>query len=188
MFGDPVTNPKGWDVKPLSFVCSNYDSKRIPLKMSDRAKRNGPYPYYGASGIIDYIDEYIFDGKYLLIGEDGANLVARSTPIAFLATGKFWVNNHAHVVGYNGQAVLEFLEMFFSFIDLKPFISGSAQPKLTRRKLDSIPVPIPPMELQNKYIKAIDILNSLVKTQIHSRNSTADLFNSLTQRAFRGEL
>ena len=148
MFGDPVTNPKGWDVKPFNTVCSNYDSKRIPLKMSDRSKRTGPYPYYGASGIIDSIDEYIFDGEYLLVGEDGANLVARSTPIAFLATGQFWVNNHAHVLGSNGKATLQFLEKFFSFIDLKPFISGSAQPKLTRSKLDNIPVPLPPMDLQ----------------------------------------
>ena len=188
MFGDPVRNPKGWEVKLFGSVCSNCDSKRIPLKTSDRAKRSGPYPYYGASGIIDYIDDYIFDGEYLLIGEDGANLVARSTPIAFLATSQFWVNNHAHVIASNGKAALQFFEQFFSFIDLKPFISGSAQPKLTRSKLNNIPVPLPPINLQTKYVKIISARNSSNKKEIDLKQGANNLFNSLTQRAFRGEL
>ncbi|MCB1168184.1 MAG: restriction endonuclease subunit S, partial [Leptospiraceae bacterium] len=84
MFGDPVTNPKGWEVKKLGDVVVNLDSRRVPIKQSDRDLRSGPYPYYGASGIIDHIDDFIYDGRNLLIGEDGANLLARSTPIAFI--------------------------------------------------------------------------------------------------------
>jgi type I restriction enzyme, S subunit len=186
MFGDPVTNPKGWEVKPFHKICSNCDSKRVPLKMSDRGKKQGSFPYYGASRIIDYIDEYIFDGKYLLVGEDGANLVARATPIAFIATGKFWVNNHAHVLAGNGSVSLEYLERYFSFIDLKPYITGSAQPKLTRSKLDLIPIPVPPIKLQNKFAEIESRMNKIKKA--NSDFSSQPLFEVLTQRAFRGEL
>jgi type I restriction enzyme S subunit len=98
MFGNPATNPKGWPSKPFGELVKNQDGRRKPVKASDRAERKGQYPYYGASGVIDFVDEYIFDETALLIAEDGANLLARSTPVAFMAQGKYWVNNHAHVV------------------------------------------------------------------------------------------
>ena len=87
-----------YEKKYLKDIVDNYDGKRIPIKSSDRENINGIYPYYGASGIIDYVNDYIFDGEYLLISEDGANLTVRKYPIAFIAIGKFWVNNHAHIV------------------------------------------------------------------------------------------
>ena len=85
---------KDWPIIALGDVVENKNAKRIPLKQADRELRNGPYPYYGASGVIDHIDEYLFEGPHLLVGEDGANLLARSTPIAFIADGQFWVNSH----------------------------------------------------------------------------------------------
>ena len=97
----------GWREQTLGEVTQNLDAERIPVRRADR--RPGPYPYYGASGIIDSIDDYIFDGEYLLIAEDGENLRSRTTPIAFLASGKFWVNNHAHVVSGNHFANTRFL-------------------------------------------------------------------------------
>ena len=109
MFGDPATNPKGWPSKPFGELVKNQDGRRKPVKASDRAERKGQYPYYGASGVIDFVDEYIFDETALLIAEDGANLLARSTPVAFMARGKYWVNNHAHVVTENDEANLNYL-------------------------------------------------------------------------------
>ncbi len=103
-----VSLPSTWTLTPLGEAADNLDGMRVPLKLSDRENRHGVYPYYGASGIIDHIDNHHFDGEYLLVAEDGANLIARSTPIAFLAAGKFWVNNHAHVLGFNGKACLRF--------------------------------------------------------------------------------
>ena len=144
IFGDPRHNPKQWPVFRLGDICINEDAIRVPVKSADRKAMQGRYPYYGASGIIDHVDNYLFDGKRLLIGEDGANLLARSSPIAFIAEGKYWVNNHAHVLNENGKAKLRFLEYYFAIIDLKPFVTGSAQPKLTRSALDSLPVPLPP--------------------------------------------
>ncbi|MEE9690571.1 restriction endonuclease subunit S [Enterobacter sp. HK169] len=132
-----------WPLKKISEIADFLNSKRIPLKSLDRQKRQGPYPYYGASGIVDSIDEYIFDGTYLLISEDGENLRTRKTPIAFKAHGKFWVNNHAHIISEKEEGVLDYLEYYFSTLDLDPYITGAVQPKLNKANLDSIEIPFP---------------------------------------------
>jgi len=150
--------PEGWVSTKFEEITQNFDGKRIPLKSSDRKKRQGHYPYYGASGVIDYIDDYIFDGEFLLISEDGANLVARSTPIAFTAKGQFWVNNHAHIVKTHCNIPLKYLSYFFNSIDLLPFITGSAQPKLTQSNLNNIEVPLPPLPEQHRIVLAIEAL------------------------------
>jgi type I restriction enzyme S subunit len=148
MFGDPGTNSRGLPMKPFGELVSNQDGRRKPVKASDRAERQGEYPYYGASGIIDYVEKYLFDETALLIGEDGANLLARSTPIAFLAHGKYWVNNHAHVVTENGKADLNYLCTALNLRDLTDFVTGSAQPKLNQANMNRIPIPVPPLSLQ----------------------------------------
>lgn len=102
--------PKGWCRARFDQLVENHDGLRVPVKASDRANRKGEFPYYGASVIIDYVHDFIFDGDYLLIAEDGANLLSRSTPIAFQARGRFWVNNHAHVVRPLGGAPADYLE------------------------------------------------------------------------------
>lgn len=132
-----------WPLKKISEIADFLNNKRIPLKSLDRQKRQGPYPYYGASGIVDSIDGYIFDGTYLLISEDGENLRTRKTPIAFKAHGKFWVNNHAHILSEKEEGVLDYLEYYFSTLDLNPYITGAAQPKLNKANLDSIEIPFP---------------------------------------------
>src|ERR1019366_10531280 len=98
---------------------------------------------YGASGIIDYVDEFLFDERTLLIAEDGANLLARATPIAFIAEGKYWVNNHAHVVSDNGQVDLDYLRFSLNLRRIDHFVTGSAQPKLNQASLNRILVPSP---------------------------------------------
>lgn len=162
-----------WPLKKISEIADFLNSKRIPLKSLDRQKRQGPYPYYGASGIVDRIDGYIFDGTYLLISEDGENLRTRKTPIAFKAHGKFWVNNHAHILSEKEEGVLDYLEYYFSTLDLDPYITGAVQPKINKANLDSIEIPFPDKDTR-LFINAT--LNSLTqKVAInHKLNQTLE--------------
>ena len=143
----------GYAVVTLKDIAENCDSMRKPVTSGKREA--GEYPYYGASGIVDYVKDYIFDGDYLLVSEDGANLLARSTSIAFSISGKNWVNNHAHVLKFDRYETRRFVEFYLNSIDLAPYISGGAQPKLNQKNLNRIEIPLPSQELQ-KYI--VDIL------------------------------
>ena len=119
MFGDPVANTKGWAVKHLPDISENLDSHRIPITSGSR--KIGQYPYYGASGIVDYVEDYIFDEDLLLISEDGANLLARVTPIAFPSSGKVWVNNHAHVLRFCDASTQCYVECLLNMIDISHY-------------------------------------------------------------------
>ncbi len=141
-------------------IAVNLDSKRKPVTKS--ARESGGYPYYGASGIVDYVDDYIFDGDYLLVSEDGANLLARSTPIAFSVSGKAWVNNHAHVLSFSSYAERRFAEIYLNSIDLSPFVSGGAQPKLNQANLNRIPIPWPSRVEQERFVAILDKFDVLV--------------------------
>jgi type I restriction enzyme, S subunit len=181
-------------LKDFGELVKSLDGKRIPTKSSKRQTENGTYPYYGASGIIDYVDDFIFDGENLLISEDGANLVVRKYPIAFLATGKYWVNNHAHVVCAKPQITSnKFLAWYFAFKDISDFITGAAQPKLSQKKLNVIPFAIPSsLETQKKILTSLENLkdgqDSLQKHQTLKLQSLLSLKSSLLDQAFRGEL
>jgi type I restriction enzyme S subunit len=188
IFGDPVGNPKGWESSKLGLIVENKDSKRKPVKSSDRENMDGDYPYYGASGIIDYVNWFTHEGDNLLIGEDGANLLARSKPIAFIAKGQYWVNNHAHVLGFNGKALLVFIEFFINLIDLSNYVTGSAQPKLNRKNMDQIKIFCPTIELQNQFADSVKAIEAQKAQAQASLAQAEDLFNSLLQRAFKGEL
>jgi len=129
------------ELKTLKELAINCDNQRKPVTSGNREK--GEYPYYGASGIVDYVKDYIFDGDYLLISEDGANLVARKTPIAFSISGKNWVNNHAHVLKFDNRYLQKYVEMYLNYISIDQYISGAAQPKLNQENLNKIVIPIP---------------------------------------------
>ncbi|MDD0942627.1 restriction endonuclease subunit S [Xylella fastidiosa] len=144
----------------LDGIAINLDSQRRPLKKSVREA--GEFAYYGASGIIDYVSDYIFDGDYLLVSEDGANLLARSTPIAFSISGKTWVNNHAHVLQFNSYIERRFVEIYLNSIDLSLYVSGAVQPKLNQANLNRIPIPIPPLEVQARIVAVLDQFDTLV--------------------------
>ena len=153
-----------WTETPLGEVIELYDHERIPLSTQQRSQRQGEYPYYGASGIIDYIDDYIFDGKFLLISEDGANLVERKTPIAFFASGKFWVNNHAHVVrGIPGVADDYFLMSYIQSANISGYITGTAQPKLSQRNLKAIRLLLPTFRTQRKIAAVLSTYDDLIE-------------------------
>ncbi len=148
--------PINWEWIPLGEYVENHDAARDPVSSKEREERQGKYPYYGASGVIDQIDGYTHQGEYLLLGEDGANLLARSKPIAFLAKGKFWVNNHAHVLKCKGEAPNAYLAYYLNCIDLAPYVTGTAQPKLSQSKMNNIPIPVAPLDQQKQIVAEIE--------------------------------
>ena len=148
--------------KTLGEVAENLNFMRRPI--TSGLREAGNIPYYGASGVVDYVKDYIFDGDFLLISEDGANLLARKTPIAFSISGKSWVNNHAHILKFATYAERRFIEFYLNNIDLTPYISGSAQPKLNKQSLNSIKVPNPPLEIQQKIVAILDQFDTLTQS------------------------
>tara|TARA_R110002050_G_scaffold165823_1_gene296279 strand:- start:4280 stop:5452 length:1173 start_codon:yes stop_codon:yes gene_type:complete len=181
---------EGWEEKTLGEVCENLDSKRIPITKSKR--KSGNIPYYGASGIVDYVADYIFDENLLLVSEDGANLLARTYPIAFSISGKTWVNNHAHAIKFQNMTSQIFIEYYLNSIKLDDYISGMAQPKLNQRMLNSIPIPFPSIVIQEKIVNTIKKLSSQNKNLIVQYEqkiiSLEELKKSILQKAFAGEL
>ena len=134
------------------------------MSVADRERRAKIYDYYGASGVIDAIDDYLFDKPLLLIGEDGANLLNRSTPIAFIARGKYWVNNHAHVLDGISETYLEYVALYINSISLAPYVTGTAQPKMNQQKMGTILIPIPPKMEQSRILERVSLLSPLVES------------------------
>lgn len=181
----------GWVETTIEKISTNLDSKRIPITKNKR--KSGKYPYYGASGIVDYVAEYIFEGDTLLVSEDGANLIARAKPIAFSVSGKYWVNNHAHILKFPNMATQRFVEFYLESIKLDDYITGAAQPKLNQAALNSIPIPIPKsVELQAKIVEGIEDLQEETRylSTLYSQKQAAlaALKQSLLHQAFTGNL
>lgn len=157
-------------------ITLNYDKKRIPLSAMERTKRQGAFRYFGAQGVIDYVDDYIFDGKYLLIAEDGENLKSKRQNIAQIVEGKFWVNNHAHIVQCNDKCILEYLAYLINGKDVSGYITGSAQPKLSQANLNAMEFDIPSIKEQQ------DILSILLPIEQKIRINK-EINNNLEQQA-----
>ncbi len=153
--------PLSWTWVRFGDVVVNRDGERIPVCKEERATKAKTYDYYGASGVIDKIDRYLFDKPLLLIGEDGANLINRSTPIAFMARGRYWVNNHAHVLDGISENFLRYIELHINAINLEPYVTGSAQPKMNQAKMNSIPIALPPLAEQQRIVAKVDELMAL---------------------------
>jgi type I restriction enzyme S subunit len=149
-----------WFEKSLGEVTRNHDGKRRPVKESER--KSGPYPYYGASGIVDYVDGYLFEGRHLLIAEDGENLRTRQTPIAFIADGKFWVNNHAHIVTGSDEVSTDYLHYFLQSADIQSYLTGAVMPKLTQGNLNRVPVRYPEPEHQKSIVRVLGSLDAKI--------------------------
>ncbi|WRD04909.1 restriction endonuclease subunit S [Helicobacter pylori] len=145
--------PKGVEFRKLGEVCEILDNRRIPIAKN---KRNpGIYPYYGANGIQDYIDSYIFDGDFVLVGEDGSVINKNNTPVVNWASGKIWVNNHAHVLQTKNELKLKFLYFYLQTIDVSYCVAGTP-PKINQENLKKITIPIPPLEIQQEIVKILD--------------------------------
>ena len=149
----------GYALVTLEDISENCDAQRRPI--TSGLRQFGTIPYYGASGIVDYVQEYIFNGDYLLVSEDGANLRARTTPIAFSASGKIWVNNHAHVLKFEDYATRRFVEFYLNALDLTPYITGAAQPKLNQKNLNQIIIPLPTNNERKRIVSILDRFDTL---------------------------
>ena len=154
--------PENWCWCRLGSLVVNRDAERKPLSSEQRTNLNKKYDYYGASGIIDMVDDYIFDKRLLLIGEDGANLLTRSKPIAFFAEGHYWVNNHAHVLDSTESSNLDYLALYINAIPLHPFVTGTAQPKMNQEKMNSILVAVPPQSEQLQITQKVSLLMTIL--------------------------
>ena len=145
---------------PLGEIAVNRDNARKPIKKNERV--GGTTPYYGASGVVDYVSGYTHDGEFLLVSEDGANLIARTYPIAFAVNGKNWINNHAHVLEFENLKLQRLVEVYLNSISLETFISKGAQPKLTKQELSAIKVPVPEGELLDQTVEYLELFDALV--------------------------
>lgn len=144
-------------------VVTLFDKQRVPLSSMERAKRQGKYRYYGAQGIIDYIDDYIFDGEYLLLAEDGENLKSNKQDLAQLVDGKFWVNNHAHILRTKGVCRLRYFYYWINSKNMAEYVTGSAQPKLSQASLKKMIIPLPSLEVQDKILSVITPIDEKIK-------------------------
>lgn len=181
--------PEGWRLGTVSEIIEIHDSKRIPLSGAQRDKmKKKIYPYYGAASLMDYVDEYIFDGKYLLLGEDGTVVDDAGFPILQYVWGQFWVNNHAHILtgklGYN----VESLYMFFKQTPVKSIVTGAVQPKISQANLKSIPVVIPPANLIRAFNNQVNEMFALIRNIEEENKSLATLRDSLLPKLMSGEI
>ena len=155
--------PEGWCITNIGDLLINRDGERKPVSSAIRSKLvNKIYDYYGAAGVIDKVDDYIFDERLLLIGEDGANLLSRSKDNAFFAEGKYWVNNHAHVLDATDKFILDYVAIVINAMKLDDYVTGSAQPKLSQDNLNKIPIYLPPLEEQKRILVEINRLFDLI--------------------------
>ena len=159
----PFEIPENWCWVRFGTALVNRDAERIPLPVSQREKLDKKYDYYGASGVIDKVDRYLFDKPLLLVGEDGANLLLRSKPIAFIASGQYWVNNHAHVIDAVAGVDLRYIALFINATNLAPYVTGTAQPKMNQEKLNSILVPLPPTNEQHRIVSAFEGIAAIIQ-------------------------
>jgi len=156
-------NDGEWERRPLSHIAENLDNRRVPI--TEQYRKKGNIPYYGASGVVDFVADYIFDDDLLCVSEDGANLVTRTYPIAFPISGKTWVNNHAHVLRFTLPTTQKLVETYLNETNLCDFITGMAQPKLNRAMLDIIPIPLPKPEEQRSIANCLTSLDALITAQ-----------------------
>ena len=193
----PFDIPETWKWVRFGHIVINRDAERIPLSVDERKNLKKVYDYYGASGVIDKVDKYLFDKKLLLVGEDGANLLMRSTPIAFLAKGQYWVNNHAHVLDCNESLLcMEYLMYFVNAISLAKYVTGTAQPKMNQEKMNSIPVSLPPLAEQKRIVAKIEELLPYIdryekawsRLEDFNKRFPTDMQKSILQLAIQGKL
>ena len=175
-------NAGEWEVKTLGKVAENLDNRRVPITSSDR--KTGDVPYYGASGIVDYVEGFTFDEDLLCVSEDGANLVARTYPIAFPISGKTWVNNHAHVLRFQNACTQKFVEVYLNSIKLNDFITGMAQPKLNKAMLDRIPIPHPRIPEQQRIADCLSSLDALITLETQKLEALKTHKKGLMQQLF----
>jgi len=182
--------PAHWILTKVKYELRSLNSRRVPLSTSERSAIQGEYPYYGASGIIDHVDDFLFDEATVLVAEDGANLVLRNLPLAIIATGRYWVNNHAHILRSSDS--IQFWANLLEALDYRPFITGSAQPKLTAEALGNVVVAVPPPSERAEIAAAVEQHNTTLKRPIsllrHNIECLQEYRQALITAAVTGQL
>lgn len=181
---------ESWEVGTLGEVISIYDSKRIPLSSGEREKMKVGqlYPYYGAASIMDYVNDYIFDGEYILMGEDGTVQTPDGFPILQLATGKFWVNNHAHIFEAKPPFTNFFIYTFLKQTNISGIVTGAVQPKINQEALKNIEFPIPPIEKTNEFITVTNEFWNRIKSNTQQIRTLTQLRDTLLPKLMSGEI
>jgi type I restriction enzyme, S subunit len=180
--------PRGWTCCSLKEVCSIFDSKRVPLSGAERAKRRGPYPYYGAAALMDYVDDYLFDGVYLLTGEDGSVADEKGFPITQYVWGKFWVNNHAHILQGKAGFSTEHLALALRRVNIQPYITGAVQAKLSQSNMWRINVLNPGQDISVTFGALIEPLYETVRANVEQAQTLTTLRDTLLPRLISGQL
>jgi len=180
--------PEEWEVVRLGEVVEIYDNKRVPLSENVRKNMKGIYPYCGANGIIDYINDYIFDGEYVLVAEDGGRY-GKFENTAYIMNGKFWVNNHAHILqAKDGISINKFILYWFIYADISQYVAGTTRQKLTLSVLRSIPLPLPPLEEQQKIAQILQSIDRRIEKEEKYKNALQNLFKSLLHNLMTGKI
>ena len=180
--------PSDWHLGTVSEIIELHDSKRIPLSSRERAELDKIYPYYGATSVMDYVDRYLFDGIYLLLGEDGTVVDGQGFPILQYVEGKFWVNNHAHIItGKNGFTV-EMLYLLFSLTNVQSIVTGAVQPKISQANLNKVPVVIPSKTELTAFDESIQPFFAEICNLRTENDRLVSVRDSLLPRLMSGEL
>ena len=181
--------PKGWEVSKLSELITLYNSKRIPLSKNERDKREKIYPYYGASSLMDYVDDYIFDGVYVLLGEDGTVIDELGYPILQYVWGKFWVNNHAHVIKGKNDYSEEFVYMLLKNTNVSSAVTGAVQLKINQKNLKNLSVVIPEdMDLIKQFSGILDYQFSIIRNNSDQNKVLTSIRDNILPKLMSGEI
>ncbi|MCU4927093.1 restriction endonuclease subunit S [Halobacteria archaeon AArc-dxtr1] len=178
-----------YEIEKLGEITENYDSERVPLSQAERDERPGKHPYYGATGPLDQIDDFKFDGKYILVAEDGHSVKTdKGYPYIQFLNKKFWPSNHAHVLQGKGTVSTEYIRWALSKIKIDPYITGSAQPKLSQRNLNSIEIPVPSKKRLNEFTETVRPMHKQIWHNERENDSLADLRDMLLPKLMTGEI
>lgn len=180
--------PEGWEVSTVGQHIVNHDSRRVPVSGSERAKRRGPYPYHGAAGVLDYVDDFIFDGTYLLVGEDGSVVSDMGLGVAQYVWGKLWVNNHAHVLQGHSAVSTEQLYLYFHFEPVAPYVTGAVQPKLSQGRMNTMPFVFAGEAICQKFRELVDSWFANLRACTEETRTLAALRDALLPKLISGEL
>ncbi len=180
--------PEGWRFGKLGEIINNFDSKRVPLSSREREQRKGEYPYYGAASVVDYVDDYLFEGVYVLLGEDGTVITDNGLPALQYVWGKFWVNNHAHVLQGKGNISTEYILFLLQQTNVQHIVTGAVQPKINQHNMNNLPAIIPVQEILSEFNRIIKPIYENFRNNLEEIKLLNQIRDSLLPRLMSGKI